>query len=110
MGGKTNKERISVLETQRDAHEARHTAFEDTLNSAFDRIDKRLEKGESRFDSIDSSLSEMNKSILTRIPSGNPGNSKNGKRDIVIKISVTAVIASGLMALFMWLIQGGAGG
>ncbi len=109
MDGKTNKERLSVLEAQRDAHEDRHTASEDRISDAFDRVDKGMEKGESRFDSIDFKLGEMSIVLAKHCNDTNhndpaPTNGRKAK-NIIIRAGSPMATGGGIVAIILWLIQ-----
>ena len=71
MSEKTEKERLSVLEAQRLAHEDRHVAFEKVLEDSFGRIDKSFEDGSKKFAALGEQIGAMHTTLTNHCTATN---------------------------------------
>lgn len=83
------EERVARLEAFRIAHNGEHSSLEKTLNRRFDDLDKKLDDR-----------------VFPLLHTHNPGNGKNGPKEVVVKVVFPSVgVGAGLASVLYWIVQ-----
>lgn len=97
-------ERVAKLEGHREEHEGRHTRFETAIETLFGKIDKRLENGDGKFDSISNKVDGVAVQLAEHCKH-DFAKSHATKKETVIKVVLPSALGgSGVLAFIIWVI------
>lgn len=98
-------ERVAKLEGHREEHEGRHTRFETAIETLFGKIDKRLENGDGKFDSISGKVDGVAVQLSEHCKHDRANGYHPSKKETVIKVVLPSALGgSGILAFIIWVI------